>query len=92
LISDTHMPSICKYPPRILGPCWCISTVSPIPDFINISYQMVRFNGSLMHSTVYRELGSSGFKVDEAWEALGIHCKVLIITKQPSWHDHRPPN
>jgi hypothetical protein len=21
LISDTHMPSICKYPPRILGPC-----------------------------------------------------------------------
>ena len=48
---------------------------------IDISYNTVRYEGSLMQENIFRQTGSP--KVDAAWESLGIECKIcasLFIT------------
>jgi len=42
---------------------------------INITYQTVRFNGSLLKENVYRQKG--GPEVDAAWAELGVNCRSL---------------
>jgi hypothetical protein len=54
---------------------------SPILDSIDISYKTVQFNGNFTKETIYRELGNSGHKADEAWLALGVHCKFSPMSK-----------
>lgn len=39
---------------------------------VDISYDVVRYSGSLMHENVFRKAGSS--EVDAAWASLGIDC------------------
>jgi len=45
---------------------------------VDISYEVVRFEGSLMHENIFRQTGSP--KVDAAWESLGIECKSRTST------------
>ena len=47
---------------------------SPILDDITIKYHSQTFNGSFVHTTIYRQDASPA--VDAAWEALGVNCKM----------------
>jgi len=40
---------------------------------IDIAYQTVRFNGSLLKENAYRQKGSP--EVDAAWAELGVNCR-----------------
>ena len=42
-----------------------------MPD-VDIEYEIVQFNGSLLMENVYRQ--DAGPEVDAAWEALGVDC------------------
>lgn len=46
---------------------------APILEDINISYNVVQFNGSFMHENIYRQ--DAGPEVDTAWNALGGSCE-----------------
>lgn len=65
----------CKYwskPHRSSGSC---VHSAPLLEDLDISYKMVRFNGSLMKENVFRE--KAGPEVDAAWASLGVNCKHL---------------
>lgn len=45
---------------------------------VEIQYEKIRFNGSLLMANIYRQDG--GPEVDAAWEALGVDYRAAIIT------------
>lgn len=47
-----------------------------MPD-VEIKYEEVRFNGSLLKANVYRK--DAGPEVDAAWEALGVDYRAAIV-------------
>ncbi|GAB7359607.1 hypothetical protein MBLNU230_g6791t1 [Neophaeotheca triangularis] len=50
---------------------------SPVTKDVDIAYNTVRFNGSLMNENVYRQPASP--EVDAAWEALGVGYRSLVV-------------
>jgi hypothetical protein len=46
---------------------------APLTEDIDITFQKVRFNGSLLKENIYRQEASP--EVDEAWAKLGVNCK-----------------
>ena len=50
---------------------------APVLKEVDISYHMVRFNGSLFKENIYRQTGSPA--VDAAWEALGVNFRDMAI-------------
>jgi hypothetical protein len=46
--------------------------VAPLMPDVDIEYEIVQFNGSLLKENVYRQ--NAGPEVDSAWEALGVDC------------------
>jgi hypothetical protein len=44
---------------------------------VDISYQLVQFNGSLLKENVFRQ--SAGPEVDAAWESLGVDCEYFSV-------------
>jgi len=48
---------------------------------IDLSYNIIRFNGSFMKENVYRQ--AAGPEVDAAWEALGVNCEHRITPEKP---------
>ncbi|PSN61033.1 hypothetical protein BS50DRAFT_563171 [Corynespora cassiicola Philippines] len=53
------------------------SQYSPIIDDVAITYSLVRFNGSLMRSNVFRQ--DAGPEVDAAWKSLGADFHAVSI-------------
>lgn len=49
---------------------------APLLNQIDLSYDMIRFNGSFLKENIYRRQGSP--EVDAAWEALGVNCTPAI--------------
>ena len=45
-----------------------------VMEDVEISYDVVQFEGSLMHENIFRQTGSP--EVDAAWESLGIECNL----------------
>lgn len=41
---------------------------------IDLSYEVIRYNGSFMKENIYRQ--GPGPEVDAAWEALGVNCEL----------------
>ncbi|KAK5058732.1 hypothetical protein LTR84_010996 [Exophiala bonariae] len=52
--------------------------IAPLLEQIDLSYNVVRFNGSFLKENEYRKQGSP--EVDAAWEALGVNCKAKLET------------
>jgi hypothetical protein len=48
---------------------------------IDISYDVVQFNGTFVHENIYRQ--DAGPEVDAAWEALGVGCEwpTFLLTR-----------
>jgi len=53
------------------------SKYSPMLEDIEIKYDWVQFEGSLMHENIYRKNASP--EVDEAWQALGVNYRASIV-------------
>jgi hypothetical protein len=49
------------------------SNAAPVLEGVDISYNAIRFEGSLMDENGFRQSGSP--EVDAAWESLGIECR-----------------
>lgn len=49
-----------------------METTAPLLNQIDLSYNIIRFNGSFLKENIYRHPGSP--EVDAAWEALGVNC------------------
>lgn len=50
---------------------------------IDISYDVVQFNGTFIHENIYRQ--GAGPEVDAAWEALGVGCELsTFLPTRPS--------
>jgi hypothetical protein len=47
--------------------------LAPMLEDIDISYDVVQFNGTFVHENIYRQ--DAGPEVDAAWEALGVGCE-----------------
>lgn len=60
-----------------------MSMTAPLLDQIDLSYQVVRFNGSFLRENVYRRQASP--EVDAAWEALGVNCKPTSLSNTRVW-------
>ena len=52
---------------------------APLLEDVDISYDFIRYEGSLMNENVFRQIGSP--EVDTAWESLGIECKPLPLKR-----------
>jgi hypothetical protein len=46
---------------------------APIQKDVDLSYNVIRFNGSLLKENVFRQ--DAGLEVDAAWASLGVDCK-----------------
>ena len=46
---------------------------APILEEMPLSYELVKFNGSLLKENAFRQ--SAGLEVDAAWAALGVNCE-----------------
>ncbi|KAH9824558.1 tat pathway signal sequence [Teratosphaeria destructans] len=53
---------------------------SPLTKNLDITYQSVRFNGSLLKENVFREKGGPDSGVDEAWAELGINYHSIVVS------------
>lgn len=61
---------------------------APIVKDVDIVYQPVKFQGSLLKTNVFR--GDAGPEVDEAWKSLGTDCELLqLILRKISLADNR---
>lgn len=49
---------------------------APLRKDVDISYDAVRFNGSLLKENIFRQ--PAGPEVDKAWESLGVNCMLLL--------------
>jgi hypothetical protein len=49
--------------------------LAPVQRDVEISYHVIRFNGSLLKENVFRQ--DAGPEVDEAWASLGVDCKYV---------------
>jgi len=56
------------------------SAPSPLTQDMDISYHWQQFNGSFMQENIYRQKASP--EVDEAWEALGINYRSVLIPQE----------
>ena len=50
--------------------------LAPILKDVDISYTVIRFNGSLLKENVFRQ--GAGPEVDAAWASLGVDCKIVV--------------
>ena len=50
--------------------------VASVVKHVDISYNTIRFNGSLLKENIFRQ--DAGPEVDAAWQSLGIDCKSLL--------------
>ncbi|KAF2773847.1 hypothetical protein EJ03DRAFT_244463, partial [Teratosphaeria nubilosa] len=57
-----------------------IAKQSPLTKNIDITYQLVGFNGSLLKENVFREKGGRDSDVDEAWAGLGINYHSIVVS------------
>lgn len=48
---------------------------APILEDVDISYNVIRFNGSLLKENEFRQ--RAGPEVDAAWASLGVNCRFL---------------
>ena len=48
-------------------------TPAPVLKDVEISYNTIRFNGSLFKENVYRQ--AAGPEVDAAWQSIGVDCE-----------------
>ncbi|KAJ4393846.1 hypothetical protein N0V93_003061 [Gnomoniopsis smithogilvyi] len=53
---------------------------SPVTKELSIKYQEKEFNGSFRSEDVYRQ--EAGPEVDEAWEALGVDYRAMVISTE----------
>jgi len=53
------------------------SQQSPLTPDVSISWEPIRFNGSLLKENIYRQRGSP--EVDAAWEALGVNYRSVVV-------------
>lgn len=55
---------------------------------IDISYDVVQFNGTFVHENIYRQ--GAGPEVDAAWEALGVGCEwsTILLTRHITCRIH----
>ena len=69
---------------NIVGDGWIAANVfsAPLLEDVEIEYEMVRFNGSLLHENIFRQSGSP--EVDAAWESLGTDCSYSHFTPHAS--------
>ncbi|KAN0089749.1 protein of unknown function (DUF3328) domain containing protein [Hyaloscypha variabilis] len=72
------------------------SKYSPILDDINISYNLVEFDGRFTKENVFRQ--GAGPEVDEAWKSLGVEYRPILLPDQLAVnsgldknHVHRKP-
>ena len=56
---------------------WPNWRTAPLMPDVEIKYEKVRFNGSLLKDNVYRL--DAGPEVDAAWEALGVDYRAAIV-------------
>lgn len=54
-----------------------VSQYSPVMKDVDMTYEMVRFNGSLMKENIFRQNASP--EVDAAWVSLGVDYRVAIV-------------
>ncbi|KAF2092284.1 hypothetical protein K490DRAFT_32878 [Saccharata proteae CBS 121410] len=54
-----------------------VSQYSPLLRELDISYSVVRFNGSLLKENVFRQ--DAGPEVDAAWKALGVDYRSVVV-------------
>jgi hypothetical protein len=54
--------------------------VAPIINDVKIQYSLVRFNGSLLKSNIFRQ--DFGDEVDAAWKSLGADCTCRLMEIQ----------
>jgi hypothetical protein len=64
------------------GLAYHTSLPAPILDDINISYDIVQFDGRFVKENIYRQ--KAGPEVDAAWEALGVGCEFLDSFRYPT--------
>jgi hypothetical protein len=67
----------CKKPDYIDMTFNADEVIAPLMEDVDISYDVVKFSGSLMHANIFRQTGSP--EVDVAWESLGIDCKTTVF-------------
>jgi hypothetical protein len=81
-VCTQHMSQYCKRQceRRIVSTAANFS-LAPILTNLEIKYDVVRFNGSLLKENVFR-LGA-GAEVDAAWESLGVNCEPSLRTARP---------
>lgn len=51
-----------------------MTNTAPVTKTVDITYDTLRFNGSLLKENIYRQDGSP--EVDAAWAALGVNCVI----------------
>ncbi|KEF63821.1 uncharacterized protein A1O9_01799 [Exophiala aquamarina CBS 119918] len=54
-----------------------VSQNTPLLNQIDLSYNVIRFDGSFLKENIYRQQGRPD--VDEAWEALGVNYRSVVI-------------
>jgi len=54
-----------------------VSQFSPVMKDVDISYNVIRFNGSLMKENIFRQ--DAGPDVDAAWASLGVDYRAAIV-------------
>jgi hypothetical protein len=57
---------------------WLTCLPAPVMKDVDMSYKLVRFNGSLLKENVFRQ--DAGPEVDAAWLSLGVDCECLHIS------------
>ena len=57
--------------------------IAPILQDVDVSFQVVRFNGSFLQENVYRQNASP--EVDAAWKSLGPNCKDVNFVHEPPY-------
>jgi hypothetical protein len=65
----------CRHPTKGPSSWWLTYLPAPVVRDVDMSYRMVRFNGSLLKENVFRQ--NAGPEVDAAWTALGVDCECL---------------
>jgi hypothetical protein len=67
----THLTILCQIPLHEVL-LMADFNQAPLLEDIGISYNFIRYEGSLIEENVFRQIGSP--EVDAAWKSLGIEC------------------
>ena len=83
-VSD--IPRSIVWPKELLVKSVLLILSAPIIKDVEITYNQVQFNGSLLVSNAYRL--DAGPEVDAAWKELGVDCKLSQCTEIPVSNVH----